>query len=249
MISEEMEMQGMGAEPAPEWFNGFIQAVSGEAILPKDARVKSLWELLKQRQLLAQSVWLRSLLLRIWQQGLPGPAPAQDYATAEATLTAMGYSPGSVANSGGHTGPLGRARGPSPAILEKAPAVPPGRVPAVTASRVSAAATGRVSSVTSGRLSAAAADRFPPLLPGGRPPLATGPGQTSKTGAGPADGPGASPALGGETLRSPVRPYDRALPLDQDLGQIDDYIPQGMELYAKFNNYAPARVLRVPTAG
>ena len=42
-----------------------------------------------------------------------------------------------------------------------------------------------------------------------------------------------------------MRPYDRALPLDQDLGQIDDYIPQGMELYAKFNNYAPARVLRV----
>ena len=77
-MSEEITMQGMGVAPAPGWLQGLIQAVSGQAIAPRDGRVKSLWVLLKQRQLLAQSVWLRTLLIRIWQQGLParpGPGP------------------------------------------------------------------------------------------------------------------------------------------------------------------------------
>ena len=37
---------------------------------PKDARVKSLWNLLRQRQLLARSPWLQRVLQHIWQQGL-----------------------------------------------------------------------------------------------------------------------------------------------------------------------------------
>jgi hypothetical protein len=71
-MSEEMELQGMLGEPqVPDWLKGLIPAVRREAIQPKDARVKSLWDLLKQRQLLARSAWLRALLRRVWDRGLP----------------------------------------------------------------------------------------------------------------------------------------------------------------------------------
>jgi hypothetical protein len=71
-MSEEMELQGMfGEAQVPDWLKGLIRAVRREAIQPKDGRVKSLWDLLKQRQLLARSVWLRALLRRVWDRGLP----------------------------------------------------------------------------------------------------------------------------------------------------------------------------------
>jgi hypothetical protein len=68
-MSEEMELQGtVGA--APGWLGGLIRAVRGEAMPPKDPRVKSLWGLLRQRGLLARSPWLRQMLRRIWSGGL-----------------------------------------------------------------------------------------------------------------------------------------------------------------------------------
>lgn len=70
-MSEDMELQGIGAAmAAPDWLRQLIRAVRSEAIQPKDARVKSLWDLLKQRQLLAKSPWLKALLRRFWEQGL-----------------------------------------------------------------------------------------------------------------------------------------------------------------------------------
>ena len=54
MLSQDMELQGIGA-PVPDWLKGLIRAVRHEAIKPKDARVKSLWDLLRQRQLLRRS--------------------------------------------------------------------------------------------------------------------------------------------------------------------------------------------------
>ena len=42
-----------------------------EAIKPKDPRVKSLWDLLRQRQLLRRSPWLKAVLRRIWIRGCP----------------------------------------------------------------------------------------------------------------------------------------------------------------------------------
>ena len=74
MLADDMELQGIDAAAVvPDWLRGLIRAVRGEAIQPKDGRVKSLWNLLRQRQLLQRSPWLRGALLRIWQ-GLPARA-------------------------------------------------------------------------------------------------------------------------------------------------------------------------------
>jgi hypothetical protein len=71
MMAEDSELRGIGAAVAvPDWLRGLIRAVRGEAIQPKDARVKSLWDLLRQRQLLRRSPWLKALLHRIWYRGL-----------------------------------------------------------------------------------------------------------------------------------------------------------------------------------
>ena len=71
MLSDDMELQGIGAAVAvPDWLKGLIRSVRYEAIKPKDPRVKSLWELLKQRQLLSKSPWLKAVLRRMWDQGL-----------------------------------------------------------------------------------------------------------------------------------------------------------------------------------
>lgn len=70
-MSNDMELQGLEAiGPAPDWLRGLLRAVRGGALQPKDERVKQLWELLRQRQLLGQSPWLQAALRRIWQQGL-----------------------------------------------------------------------------------------------------------------------------------------------------------------------------------
>ncbi len=76
MMAEDLELQGMGVPVAvPDWLKGLIRAIRNEAIPPKDARVKSLWDLLRQRQLLRRSPWLKALLHRIWYQGLPQARP------------------------------------------------------------------------------------------------------------------------------------------------------------------------------
>jgi hypothetical protein len=81
MMAEDLELQGIGAAMAvPDWLKGLIRAIRNEAIQPKDARVKSLWDLLRQRQLLRRSPWLKAVLRRIWSQGLsarPHPRTAR----------------------------------------------------------------------------------------------------------------------------------------------------------------------------
>jgi hypothetical protein len=59
-----------GIGQAPDWLTQLIQAIRGEAIAPRDARVRSMWNLLRQRGLLRRSPWLRNILRRIWRQGL-----------------------------------------------------------------------------------------------------------------------------------------------------------------------------------
>jgi hypothetical protein len=80
-MAEDIELQGIGAAAAvPDWLKGLIKAVRSEAIQPKDARVKSLWDVLKQRQLLGRSRWLKAVLRRIWNRGLsarPHPRTAR----------------------------------------------------------------------------------------------------------------------------------------------------------------------------
>ena len=81
MMAEDMELQGIGGVVAvPDWLRGLIRAVRLEAVQPKDTRVKSLWDLLRQRQLLRRSPWLKAVLFRIWNRGLsarPHPRTAR----------------------------------------------------------------------------------------------------------------------------------------------------------------------------
>lgn len=71
MLAEDMELRGIeGVRAVPDWLRGLIRAVRLEAVQPKDTRVKSLWDLLRQRQLLQRSPWLKAVLHRIWNRGL-----------------------------------------------------------------------------------------------------------------------------------------------------------------------------------
>jgi hypothetical protein len=71
MASQGTELQAIaGAESVPNWLQELIQAIQREGLQPKDARVKSLWDLLQQRQLLGQSPWLQAVLRRVWSRGL-----------------------------------------------------------------------------------------------------------------------------------------------------------------------------------
>jgi len=76
----------------PDWLRGFIRAVRREALSPKDARVKSLWDLLRERQVLAQNPWLKGLLLRVWQ-GLPARERPRTTRRLVAGLRGLGILP------------------------------------------------------------------------------------------------------------------------------------------------------------
>ena len=81
MMAEDLELQGIGGVGAvPDWLRGLIRTVRTEAVQPKDTRIKSLWDLLRQRQLLQRSRWLREVLRRMWNRGLsarPHPRTAR----------------------------------------------------------------------------------------------------------------------------------------------------------------------------
>jgi hypothetical protein len=70
-MTQDIDQHGVvGVAEVDDWLKGLIRAVWKEAVPPKDARVKSLWDLLRQRQLLGRSPWLQRVLRRIWTQGL-----------------------------------------------------------------------------------------------------------------------------------------------------------------------------------
>ena len=71
MMSQNMELQGLDAATAvPDWLRGLIRAVRHEGLQPKDERVRSLWNMLRQRQLLGRSPWLKARLRFFWERGL-----------------------------------------------------------------------------------------------------------------------------------------------------------------------------------
>ena len=93
MMADDMELRGIGAATmAPDWLRGLIRAVRREAISPKDPRVKSLWDLLRQRQVLSSSPWVKSLLLRCWQ-GLPARERPRSTRRLVAQLRSLGILP------------------------------------------------------------------------------------------------------------------------------------------------------------
>jgi len=67
MPAEDMDLQGLGAVAVPDWLRGLLRAVRREAVPAHDPRVKSLWDLLRGRQLLNQDPWVKALLRRCWQ--------------------------------------------------------------------------------------------------------------------------------------------------------------------------------------
>ncbi|WNG88145.1 transglutaminase-like domain-containing protein [Mycobacterium sp. ITM-2016-00317] len=48
-----------------------IEAVRTSGLQPRDPRVKSAWDQLRSRGILARELWVRRLLVRLWRQGLP----------------------------------------------------------------------------------------------------------------------------------------------------------------------------------
>jgi hypothetical protein len=86
-----------GIGQAPDWLAELIRAVQGEAIAPRDARVKSMWSLLRERRLLSRSRWLRDLLHRIWRQGLAARPRPRTTQRLQELLQQWGILPGSAA--------------------------------------------------------------------------------------------------------------------------------------------------------
>ncbi len=70
-MMRQPELQGLAAMTSPpNWLPSLIQTVQQGGLKPKDPRVKSLWVLLTQRQLLHRSRWLNKTLGFMWKQGL-----------------------------------------------------------------------------------------------------------------------------------------------------------------------------------
>lgn len=93
MMADDMELRGIGADTVvPDWLRGLIRSVRREAISPKDPRVKSLWDLLRQRQVLSSSPWVKGLLLRCWQ-GLPARERPRSTKRLVAQLRGLGVLP------------------------------------------------------------------------------------------------------------------------------------------------------------
>jgi hypothetical protein len=73
----------------PEFVRSLVLGIRFEGFGPRDARVRSLWHLLRQRRLLGRSRWLRAILERMWVRGLPArprPRTAQRFVTLLRTL-------------------------------------------------------------------------------------------------------------------------------------------------------------------
>jgi hypothetical protein len=68
---QQPELQGLAAMTTPpNWLPSLIQNVRQGSLRPKDPRVRFLWNLLKQRQLLHRSQWLPKALGFMWKRGL-----------------------------------------------------------------------------------------------------------------------------------------------------------------------------------
>jgi hypothetical protein len=70
MMSTDPELQGIAEIEVPMWLRSLVRAIRSEAMQPKDARVKSLWDLLRKRQQLRTHPWIKDVLQRIWSKGL-----------------------------------------------------------------------------------------------------------------------------------------------------------------------------------
>jgi hypothetical protein len=71
MLSEIAALPSNTRNPqVPDWLRALLRAVRQEGMKPKDERVRTLWNLLKQRQLINRSPWLQARLRYFWKNGL-----------------------------------------------------------------------------------------------------------------------------------------------------------------------------------
>ncbi len=113
MMSEDLELQGIGADvEVPPWLRGLIRAIKSEAIQPKDERVKSLWNKLREERQLSTHPWLKEVLQRIWSKGLaarPRPLTTEKLVMR---LRQIGILPPTGAGTAVHRPGAGRPRAP-----------------------------------------------------------------------------------------------------------------------------------------
>jgi hypothetical protein len=71
MLSETAAQPGSTTtQQVPDWLRGLLRAVRQDGMKAKDERVRRLWNLLRQRQLLSQSPWMQARLRYMWNNGL-----------------------------------------------------------------------------------------------------------------------------------------------------------------------------------
>jgi len=85
--------------PLPNWLPGLIQSMRQGGIQPKDPRMKSLLDLLRQRQLLNQKPRLARKLKFIWERGLSARPYPKTAKRLERSLQRWGILPASPAPS------------------------------------------------------------------------------------------------------------------------------------------------------
>lgn len=104
MMAEDMELQGLGGSGAvPDWLRALIRTLRTEAIQPKDPRVKSLWDLLRQRHLLHRSPWLKAVLQRIWNRGLSARPRPRTTSRIKHRLRSWGILPPTSVSATAHS--------------------------------------------------------------------------------------------------------------------------------------------------
>jgi hypothetical protein len=73
-MTEYENLQGTTPVSTPTGsFRGLLRDIRGQAVQPRDPRVRNLWYLLRGRNLLNRSPRVRSALLFIWSRGLRVP--------------------------------------------------------------------------------------------------------------------------------------------------------------------------------
>lgn len=104
----------LGASPPPDWLRGLLRGIHREGVAARDPRVKRLWDLLRQRQLLGRSQWARRVLRYAWSKGYTARPRPKTTRRLVRRLRAWGVLPPKVvATATGRTialRPVGRAR-------------------------------------------------------------------------------------------------------------------------------------------
>jgi hypothetical protein len=128
MMSEDLELRGIGAEmEVPTWLHGLIRAIRSEAMQPKDERVKSLWNLLRERQQLSTHPWLKEVLQRIWTKGLAARPRPLTTGKLVMRLRQIGILPSTGAGPAVHRPGAGQHKAPMAMRPVRAVAVKPMR--------------------------------------------------------------------------------------------------------------------------